>query len=97
LEKTSRYIQTGRTVLLLHELKERWGEVVAEAAQCLREFVPVDRAGAIAVKVPEHVLPIADVLPKASKLVKADCSTTIGILTGKLVLGLRKYTEREHC
>lgn len=44
------------------------GEVVPELREGVTEFVAVDGAGAVAVKVLEDVLPVFDVLPQTGEL-----------------------------
>lgn len=49
-------------------MQELRGEVVPELRQGLLQLALVDRPRAVAVEVPEDVLPVLDVLPEASEL-----------------------------
>lgn len=53
------------TVLLLYELDKNRRKGVSKTAQGGRQFVRVNRARSITIKVAEHILPISDVFPQS--------------------------------
>ena len=82
------------TVLGLDEVEEGWREVVPELVQGLLEFLPVDRARAVPVEVPVHVLPVLDVLPQPRELVEPDRPAPVRVLRAMPRSALRERKNK---
>lgn len=82
-----------RTVLALDKAEQLRREVIAELRQRLLELRAVNRAGAVAVEVPEDVLPVFDVFPEPGELVEADSAAAVGVLCEGGAVKMREDVE----
>jgi len=67
------------SILSLDKLDQLRGQVEPELGESLRELLAVDGPAPIAIEMPEHPLPVLDVLPETGELVESDRSAPIRV------------------